>query len=694
MNGSGLKRGLLDHVLALVGCVFATYSLGISVAKPVLGLTLAGSCVFSVMVGSLLSRALAKSKVIDYDGWFAAALGLAAVFFTLPINRLLPDDGFPIELIAGCGLSLLVIFAGFAAWRDGTLLFLSLPCIAMFGLVGTFDVYKPATALFFLFLVCIAVLYARVYLRSMTERAERLGADTELLRRDAWKWVAGPEWAFASAGAIIVISLLTGPLLQVSLQGVSGTVRVNLPQSKTPFIPAAVTQTQVDVKVGGGPVNLSDMVQFSIKMDRARYLRSRSYATYRSPGWVEPFDTLNPDFDLSINSGVVGQLSKDSYQLIPGNSSPFEPFAKPKDVRVTMKPYRPVDLYLPAPGPIVGVVGDSEAFVRVRYDSAAYKVPLGYGDQVSYIVQVDGDPKPTTDTALPKLIRSLERVLASPNSATAKIRDFANQVTSGIRDPYQKAQAIKSAIEQLAKYNTQTPACPADKDPVEWFLFEHKEGYCDSFASAMALCARAVGLPARYTIGYAIDEGAKGDDGYYVVRAKDAHAWCEVYFAGHGWVVFDPTEGARDVSASKESATDDKKPWFEKPIGKAILIGVITVCLAVPFFVWAWFLASARTAALKGDPNMIKLVWAQNDMQKAVERLAKRPRRFSQTMRSFVQAHGDVLGTHRATADELADDFERLMFSGATVGIEQVKEMQARVKSFRAAVKKVPPQDG
>ena len=44
------------------------------------------------------------------------------------------------------------------------------------------------------------------------------------------------------------------------------------------------------------------------------------------------------------------------------------------------------------------------------------------------------------------------------------------------------------------------------------------------------------------------DEGAEGTAGeaktqVYTVRASDAHAWVEVYFAGVGWVAFEPTPG-------------------------------------------------------------------------------------------------------------------------------------------------------
>ncbi|HNG20294.1 MAG TPA: transglutaminase-like domain-containing protein, partial [Candidatus Obscuribacter sp.] len=83
-------------------------------------------------------------------------------------------------------------------------------------------------------------------------------------------------------------------------------------------------------------------------------------------------------------------------------------------------------------------------------------------------------------------------------------------------------------------------APPPDKDPLEYFLFEIKEGYCDYYASAMATMLRSVGIPARTASGYAegtFDEESK----VFFVTAADAHTWVEVYFPEYGWVEFEPT---------------------------------------------------------------------------------------------------------------------------------------------------------
>ena len=47
------------------------------------------------------------------------------------------------------------------------------------------------------------------------------------------------------------------------------------------------------------------------------------------------------------------------------------------------------------------------------------------------------------------------------------------------------------------------PLPPADQDLVEYFLFDLRKGYCDYYASAMVVLARAAGIPARMAVGYA-----------------------------------------------------------------------------------------------------------------------------------------------------------------------------------------------
>src|SRR5260370_42076218 len=51
--------------------------------------------------------------------------------------------------------------------------------------------------------------------------------------------------------------------------------------------------------------------------------------------------------------------------------------------------------------------------------------------------------------------------------------------------------------------------------------------------------ARLLGLPTRVAVGFT--QGTIGSDGKLHVLDLNAHAWPEVYFAGIGWLAFEPT---------------------------------------------------------------------------------------------------------------------------------------------------------
>ncbi|MFI6678880.1 transglutaminaseTgpA domain-containing protein [Kribbella sp. NPDC050470] len=90
------------------------------------------------------------------------------------------------------------------------------------------------------------------------------------------------------------------------------------------------------------------------------------------------------------------------------------------------------------------------------------------------------------------------------------------------------------------------------------FLLETKTGYCEQFATGMALMARIAGIPSRVGIGFL--PGQAGEDGEYTVKMHDMHAWPELYFQGVGWVRFEPTPAARVASTPGWTAPATPNP--------------------------------------------------------------------------------------------------------------------------------------
>lgn len=120
--------------------------------------------------------------------------------------------------------------------------------------------------------------------------------------------------------------------------------------------------------------------------------------------------------------------------------------------------------------------------------------------------------------------------------------------------PEDAVAAVASLLRKEFRYAMYVPEQRPGPDALEDFLTRTRAGHCEYFATATVLLLRAAGIPARYAVGYAVDEFSTLE-GRYVVRARDAHAWALAYVNG-AWHDVDTTPGDwRAVEAASAS------PW-------------------------------------------------------------------------------------------------------------------------------------
>jgi len=120
--------------------------------------------------------------------------------------------------------------------------------------------------------------------------------------------------------------------------------------------------------------------------------------------------------------------------------------------------------------------------------------------------------------------------------------------------PAAYARAVLDRFAAAPFAYTLTPATLGDA-PVDAFLFDTREGFCEHYASAFVVLMRAAGIPARVVTGY---QGGRMNGDYMIVRQSDAHAWAEAWFDG-AWQRFDPTAAIAPsrVSTGSAAALDD-----------------------------------------------------------------------------------------------------------------------------------------
>lgn len=140
--------------------------------------------------------------------------------------------------------------------------------------------------------------------------------------------------------------------------------------------------------------------------------------------------------------------------------------------------------------------------------------------------------------------------LALPDGVETGVYALAGQITQDAQTDFDRAAALCAYLRSAYPYTLAQNVPPAGRDFVSWFLLDEQQGYCTSFATAMAVMARMVGLPARYIEGYA---AVPDSDSVARVTQQQAHAWVEIYFSGFGWLPFDPTPGTNDAGGTLPS---------------------------------------------------------------------------------------------------------------------------------------------
>jgi transglutaminase-like putative cysteine protease len=149
-----------------------------------------------------------------------------------------------------------------------------------------------------------------------------------------------------------------------------------------------------------------------------------------------------------------------------------------------------------------------------------------------------------------------------PAKLPSIISRTAERVTAAASSNYEKARALQNYfLSGKFTYSTTAPVeqgYDGDNMQVIAKFLQVKAGYCVHFASAMAVMARVLGIPARIAVGYRPSDA--NSSGEYTVNNQQLHSWPELYFQGLGWVGFEPTPSSDLASQPTTTSTASAAP--------------------------------------------------------------------------------------------------------------------------------------
>lgn len=300
---------------------------------------------------------------------------------------------------------------------------------------------------------------------------------------------------------------------------------------KRPFDPLAYYgfTTRLDLNYRG---QLSEQVVMRVRSSRASYWRGMAFDAYDGQSWF----MTRPMALRRVGKGYTPlwvHASAELKQNIVPRERLIQTFYIEQDQSnlVFHAPYAE-SLYFP-----------TSYLLLDSYGSLRSPIELFQGTVYTVISEIPRFEERTLKALRwPDMQRQPQAAAYYQLKTSERVRRLAQRIASPHPGPYAAVKALEQHLQTHYAYDLNIPEFPANADTVDYFLFEQKAGYCEHFASALTLMARALGLPARLVTGYTA--GTYNPlSGYFEVRSRDAHGWVEVYFPHHGWVPFDPTPG-------------------------------------------------------------------------------------------------------------------------------------------------------
>ena len=278
----------------------------------------------------------------------------------------------------------------------------------------------------------------------------------------------------------------------------------------------------------------SEAVVFTVDVDinpppgYRNYWRARSYETYRENEWYS-----NPSLQETV-------LFPDSFDIpypdwAPGDTAAYTFTTEASRMANLYFSGLPTAISRPAQAVTLLLPDSQEDLIALLADP---QLAAGDSYQIEALVRLPTESElQASSTNYPEWTDSYMQL---PDDFSSDIADLAQLITEDLENPFDKAYAITRYLRINIEYTRTISPVPPGADPMEWFLFDEKQGFCNYYATAQVLMLRSLGIPARLSVGYAQGDFDEDSD-IYTVRSRDSHAWPEVFFVDYGWIPFEPT---------------------------------------------------------------------------------------------------------------------------------------------------------
>ncbi|NOG52236.1 MAG: transglutaminase domain-containing protein [Chloroflexi bacterium] len=242
-----------------------------------------------------------------------------------------------------------------------------------------------------------------------------------------------------------------------------------------------------------GAIQLGDQTILAVQAsnDRRYYWRSRVFDTYELGQWqsgaeirlTTPYSPFVPRVDYGqARAQVTMTYTVGARSLRIVHTAP-QPAQIDLETRTDLTYLNDSD----APPMNISAIRPLSVLQRGATYTATSLVSVATADQL----RAAGSDYPEWIVSHPQYLRT------TPNVISDRAEQLAAQIVAeaGAANSYDKAKAIERWLRENIEYNQSIPEPPVGLDPIDWFLFDLKQGYCNYYATAMVVMLRSQGSP-------------------------------------------------------------------------------------------------------------------------------------------------------------------------------------------------------
>lgn len=302
----------------------------------------------------------------------------------------------------------------------------------------------------------------------------------------------------------------------------------------------------------GGPITLNKLIAFRVNSDKTYYLRGTIKDYYDGFSW-----------DQSVKKYTQKNRSEDSMLQDKFSKSYAD---TSREIMIHPEELNSSTIFTPMLSYNVNIdadyvyYDDSSTFISSGIIEKPYSVYFyNLNDRGMRIINSGaGGSQSFREVGEDYYVEFYKKYLQIPDNISTRVYDLVYSLTKDKRNNAQKVEAIRNYLNKKYPYSLKVSQIPEGQEFLDYFLFTEQKGYCTYFATAETIMCRIAGIPARYVEGFNMAE-EKDDNGLYLVRNENAHAWTEVLYMENAntgiWYTVDAVPNAVDAIHREEEQT-------------------------------------------------------------------------------------------------------------------------------------------